>query len=226
MLLHPPTSGVIFNLDHSGSSFYIHTNANGATNFEVFRAPLEHVAQPQHWQLIVPHNPDVFIEGLSLTSAYMVLLEKVDALNRITIHDLQCSSSFHIDFPEEVYCLFPKDASSSYYFNANIIRFSYSSPTTPSSTYQYCIPTKQRECIKVQEIPSGHNPADYRVSRLNAAAPDGQLVPVFLLHHAKTSPSASSPLYVYESAPLIFTVAFSIDFLAQTGTATALTAAA
>jgi oligopeptidase B len=140
-------------------------------------------------QLLSAHN--VFVTFLQ------VLSEKVDALNRISIQDLQSNASFRIDFPEEVYCLFPKSSASSYYFNSNIIRFSYSSPTTPSSIYQYCIPTKERTCIKVQEIPSGHSPSDYRVSRLNATAADGQLVPIFLLHHSKTTPSASSPLYVY-----------------------------
>lgn len=175
----------------------MHTNANGATNFQVFRCSFDHLSQPDAWQLVVPHNPDIFIESIALTSAFLVLMEKADALNRITVHDLQSNLSFCIDFPEEVYCLYPRDAGSSHYFQSNIIRFSYSSPTTPSSMYEYSIETKQRVCIKVQEIPSGHNPSDYRVSRLNAPTADGQLVPIFLLHHAKTSPSAECPLYVY-----------------------------
>jgi oligopeptidase B len=143
-----------------------------------------------------------------------VLLEKVDALNRIAVHDLSSGASFRIDFPEAVYCLYISSIQSSYYFNANIIRFSYSSPTTPKTVYDYTIPTQHRDIVQVittetphatigahasqvQEIPSGHNPADYRVTRLDAPAADGQLVPVFVLHHANTTPSPSSPLYVY-----------------------------
>jgi oligopeptidase B len=131
-----------------------------------------------------------------LTSAYLVLYEKVDALNRFTVQDLKSGTSFRVDFPEEVYCVYPKDVSSLHYFNANMIRFGYSSPTTPASVFDYTIPTKERVCVKVQEIPSGHNPADYRVFRLNATSPDGQLVPIFVLHHSKIPPTSSSPLYV------------------------------
>ena len=192
----PLTSGVLVSLDHSGSQFYILTNADGATNFQIFCTPQEHISK-QHWHLLVPHDPNVYIEAINVTSAYLVQFEKVDALNRITVHDLQSHASFCIDFSEEVYCLYPASLSSYFYFSSNWLRFSYQSPTTPTSIYDYTIPTKERVCVKVQEIPSGHNPADYRVFRLNAPAPDGQLVPIFVLHHSSTTPNSSTPLYVY-----------------------------
>jgi len=189
-------SGVQVNVDHSGSQFYIHTNSDDATNFQIHCTHEEQISK-LHWHLLVPHDPNVYIEAMFVTSAHLVLFEKVDALNRITVHDLQSHGSFCIDFAEEVYCLYPMGLSSSFYFNSNIIRFSYQSPTTPRSVYDYTIPTQERVCVKVQEIPSGHNPADYRVFRLNAAAPDGQLVPIFVLHHCQTTPNSHTPLYVY-----------------------------
>ena len=46
------------------------------------------------------------------------------------------------------------------------VYLSYSSPKTPGKTYLYNLKTKEKKLVKEQEIPSGHNPDDYVVERL------------------------------------------------------------
>ena len=49
----------------------------------------------------------------------------------------------------------------------------------------------------MQEVPSGHDPADYVVERLNAPAADGKLVPVTVLRRRTTPVDGSAPLLLY-----------------------------
>ena len=61
--------------------------------------------------------------------------------------------------------------SAGYEFDTSRIRFIYSSMTTPAETYDYDMATRERTLRKRQEVPSGHNPADYVTRRLFAPAP-------------------------------------------------------
>ncbi len=77
------------------------------------------------------------------------------------------------------------------------LRFTYSSMTTPAETYDYDMATRTRVLRKRQEIPSGHNPADYVTRRLFAPAPDGETVPVSILYRRDTPLDGSAPLFLY-----------------------------
>ena len=77
------------------------------------------------------------------------------------------------------------------------MRYGYNSPSTPTSTYDYDLATRQRTLRKVQEVPSGHDPSDYVVERLNAPAADGERVPVTVLRRKSTPVDGSAPLLLY-----------------------------
>ena len=53
-------------------------------------------------------------------------------------------------------------------------------------TYLYNLKTKDKKLVKEQEIPSGHNPGDYVVERLECPSHDGRLVPITITRHKKT----------------------------------------
>src|SRR5690606_24425084 len=84
-----------------------------------------------------------------------------------------------------------------YEYDTDIIRFSYSSMTTPAQVYDYDMRTRERVLLKTQEVPSGHNPDDYVTRRLLAPAPDGELVPVSLLYRKDTPLDGSAPCLRY-----------------------------
>ncbi|MCK7474785.1 MAG: hypothetical protein MZV49_17250 [Rhodopseudomonas palustris] len=54
--------------------------------------------------------------------------------------------------------------------------------TTPSEVYDYDMVTRQRVLRKREEIPSGHDPANYVTTRIMALSHDGAEVPVSILH--------------------------------------------
>ena len=70
-----------------------------------------------------------------------------------------------IAFEEEAYSL---GLSGSYEYDTDIVRFSYSSMTTPAQVFDYDMRTRERTLLKTQEVPSGHNAADYVTRRLMA----------------------------------------------------------
>src|SRR5258708_4653539 len=69
--------------------------------------------------------------------------------------------------------------------------------TTRAQVYDYDMETGTRVLRKKQEVPGGHNPADYVTRRLYAPAPDGETVPVSLLYRKGTPLDGSAPLFLY-----------------------------
>ena len=82
-------------------------------------------------------------------------------------------------------------------YDTDVIRFSYSSMTTPSQLYDYNMATRERTLLKTQEVPSGHNADDYVTRRVMAPSWDGVEVPVTLLYRKDTPLDGSAPCLLY-----------------------------
>ena len=124
---------------------------------------------------------------------YIARQERADANTTIVIRD-RSGTEHGIAVDEPAYSLSLGGASE---FDTTIMRYGYNSPSTPTSTYDYDLATRERTLRKVQEVPSGHNAADYVVERLNAPAPDGELVPVTVLRRKSTPVDGTAPLLLY-----------------------------
>ena len=81
--------------------------------------------------------------------------------------------------------------------NTDTVYLSYSSPKTPSRVYRYNLQTKEKALVKEQEIPSGHNPSDYVVERIEYKSHDGRLVPLTITRHKNTKLDGSANLLLY-----------------------------
>ena len=197
--------------DDGGNQLIILTNADSAEDFKIVAAPLA-LPGRENWYDIVPHQAGRLILSMSTFKGRMVRLERVEGLPRIVITDLGSGSESAISFPEEAYSL---GLSGAYEFDTTIIRFSYSSPTTPSQVYDYDMATGERFLTKTQEIPSGHDAAAYVTRRLQAPAEDGELVPVTLLYRAGTPLDGSAPclLYGYGAYGIAIPASFSTRVL-------------
>jgi oligopeptidase B len=124
----------------------------------------------------------------------MVRLERANALPAIIIRDLKTNEEHAIAFDEAAYSL---DTMGGYEFETTNLRFSYSSMTTPSEVYDYDMAKRTRLLRKRQEIPSGHDPADYVTTRITATAHDGAKVPVSILHRKDLARDGKAPLLLY-----------------------------
>ncbi len=185
--------GVQYSLADRGDELFILTNADDAIDFKIVTAPL---ASPErkNWRDLIGHRKGIYILEHDLYSGHLVRLERANALPSIIIRDLRTNEEHAIAFDEAAYSL---DTMGSYEFDTTTLRFSYSSMTTPSEVYDYDMASRTRTLRKRQEIPSGHNPADYVTTRIMATSHDGAEVPISLLHRHDFVRDGSAPLLLY-----------------------------
>ena len=185
--------GVQYSVTDRGDELFILTNADDAIDFKIVTAPL---ASPErsHWRDLIPHRAGIYIIDIDLYSGHLVRLERANALPAIVIRDLTTSDEHAIAFDEAAYSL---DTMGSYEFETTNLRFSYSSMTTPSEVYDYDMAQRTRTLRKRQEIPAGHNAADYITTRIMAKSPDGAEVPVSILYRRGLKLDGSAPLLLY-----------------------------
>ncbi len=182
-----------YDLDFADGTFYIVTNKDGAVDSKICTCP---EATPGRANMVdlVPYQQGTLIEGIHLVDGYLLRQEMHDALPRIIIRNLKTGEEKAISFPEEAFNL---SLVGSYEYNTSVVRFVYNSPSTPAQTYDYDVATDSRTMVKQQEVPSGHNPADYVVRRLTATSHDGAQVPITVLHHKDTPIDGSAPMWLY-----------------------------
>ncbi|MET3896776.1 oligopeptidase B [Devosia sp. UYZn731] len=210
-LVAPRLTDREYDIDERDGVLFIRTNADGAEDFKVVTAP---VATPgaEHWTDLVPHQQGVLILDTVVIKNHLLRLERYEGLPRIIVHDLRTNAEQTVNFDEEAYSL---GMSVGYEFDTSVFRLTYSSPTTPSRTYDVDLETGTRTLLKEQEVPSGHNPDDYVTRRLFATAADGEQVPVTVLYRKGTPLDGTAPalLYGYGAYGMSMPAAFSISAL-------------
>lgn len=186
-------TGVEYHVEHWGDDFAIRTNADGAVDFKIVTAP---VAAPgrANWAELVAHQPGTLLLGMDVLKDHLIRTERENALPRIVVRERSSGKEHEIAFDEAAYSL---GVDVGYAWDRTQIRFSYSSPTTPDSDYDYDVASKARTLRKTREVPSGHNPQDYVASRVMATARDGALVPVTLLRHKSAPAAGGAPMLLY-----------------------------
>ena len=192
-LIEARVSGHEYGVEHHGQRLIITTNSNGSEDFRIVEAPVGDPAQ-KNWREILAHKPGRLIIEVNVFKDHMVRLEREDSLPRIIVTRLSDNAEHAIAFDEEAYAL---GMNGGYEFDTTTLRFVYSSLTTPAETYDYDLATRARTLRKRQEVPSGHNAADYVTRRLFAPTSDGETVPVTLLYAKGTKLDGSAPLFLY-----------------------------
>jgi oligopeptidase B len=185
--------GVQYSIADRDDDLFILTNVDGAIDFKIVTAPLASPARA-NWRDLIPHRAGVYILDHDLYSGHLIRLERANALPAIIIRDLTTGEEHAIAFDEAAYSL---DTMGSYEFDTTNLRFSYSSMTTPSEVYDYDMTSRARTLRKRQDIPSGHDPADYVTTRIMARSQDGAEVPVSLLHRRDFKRDGRAPLLLY-----------------------------
>ncbi|MDB5541531.1 MAG: hypothetical protein JWQ89_3258 [Devosia sp.] len=210
-LVSPRLTDREYDVEDRDGVFYILTNADGAEDFKIVTVAANNPAA-ENWVDLVPHTPGVLILDIILLQHHLIRLERFEGLPRIVVRNLESGEEWTVKFDEEAYAL---GMSAGYEFDTTTIRFTYSSPTTPSRTYDLDLVTRERTLLKEQEVPSGHNPADYETKRIFATAKDGERVPVTLLYRKglKFDGSAPALLYGYGAYGMALPAGFSVSRL-------------
>ena len=82
-------------------------------------------------------------------------------------------------------------------YDSDILRLAFSSPTEPEVTLDHNLRTGKETLLKVQDVPSGHDPSRYRVERVFAPSHDGVMVPVTILRLKDTPVDGTAPALLY-----------------------------
>ena len=203
-ILAPRRREVEYDADHYGGRWVIRTNAGGATNFKLVTASDDATT---HWQDWVAHRDDVLIEGFELFDSFTAIAERSGGLERVRIlkHD---GSEAHVEANESAYSMgldVNSEAASEW------LRYSYTSLTTPLTTYAHNVRTGERQLLKRQPVPGGYDPAQYVTERLWATARDGTQIPVSIVYKTGFRKNGTAALlqYAYGSYGLSMDPGFS-----------------
>jgi oligopeptidase B len=192
-VVEPRQQGVEYAVEHHSHWFFIVTNADGAENFKLVRAP---IASPGRalWEDVVPHRPDVKLDGIEVFARWLVLWERAQGLRRIAVRSFDSGETHVIEQPEPVYTA---SGDANLEFETDMFRFSYQSLVTPRSVYDYDMATRERELLKQQPVLGGYDPSQYETFRLWAVAPDGVQVPMSVVHRKGLALDGSNPTLLY-----------------------------
>ena len=191
-LIKKRKKGIIYSINSWDGQFYMHTNENA----EDFKIDVCNDLSKQEWISYIPSQDEVLIGGLTFLNDWILRSEISNALAKIFVKNKLTGKEEEILFTDEKVIdpgisLAQKDR------DTDQIYLSYSSPKTQNRTFLYNLKSKKRKLIKEQEIPSGHDPNNYIVERIECVSHDGRKVPITLTRHKKTKLDGSAHLLLY-----------------------------
>jgi oligopeptidase B len=192
----PRERGLEYSIDHYNDKFYVRTNLD-AQNFRLMETPINKTSK-ENWKEKIAHRKDTLLEEIEIFKDYLVLSERANASTLMRVIDQKTVKKHYLDFGEAAYTVY---TSINLDFDTDLLRYGYTSMTTPNSTYDYNLKTHERKLLKQQEIPGGYNPADYQTERLWATAADGTKVPMSIVYKKGITKDGTNPtmLYAYGS---------------------------
>jgi oligopeptidase B len=188
--------------------FLILTNADSAVNFKLMAASGDRLGR-EHWVEVVPHRPDVKLEGITAFADHMIRYERREGVRRIITTAYADGQERELPMPEAVYDTGPATNAE---FATRTLRFTYTSLVTPNTVFDEDLDTGERRLLKQTEVLGGHDPTAYETGRLWATAPDGTKVPISYVHRAGLPHEGTAPclLYGYGSYEACMDPTFSI----------------
>ena len=184
--------GIIYSVNSWNGNFYKHTNEDA----EDFKIEKTNDLEKKEWETFIPAREEVLIGGLIFLNDWIIRSETSNALSKLILRNPKNDEEEEIFFSDEK-VIVPGVSLTQRNRNTDTVYLSYSSPKTPGRTYLYNLKTKEKKLVKEQEIPSGHNPDDYVVERLECASHDGRMVPITITRHKKTKLDGSAKLLLY-----------------------------
>ena len=191
-LIKKRKKGIIYSVNSWDNFFYNHTNED-AEDFKIEKC---NNLNEQNWETFIPAKNEVLIGGLVFLKDWIVRSETSDALGKLILRNPKSNNEEEIIFSDEK-VIVPGISLVQRDRDTDFVYLSYSSPKTPGRTYLYNLKTKERKLVKEQEIPSGHNPNDYVVERIECPSHDGRMVPITITRHKNTKTDGSANLLLY-----------------------------
>ena len=191
-LIKKRKKGIIYSVNSWHGNFYMHTNEN-AEDFKIDKCK---DLSNQKWESYIAAKNEVLIGGLTFLNNWVLRAEISNALGKLFVKNINTNIEEEIKFTDEKVIdpgisLIQRDK------NTDYVHLNYSSPKTQARSYLYNLKTKEKKLVKEQEIPSGHNPEDYIVERLECESHDKRIIPITITRHKRTKIDGSANLLLY-----------------------------
>ena len=195
-IIQPREKDHEYDVSHYEDKFFIRTNLD-AKNFKLVSTSVR-MPGKENWKDVIPHRDETLFEGVEIFKDHMVLDERTGGLTTIRIINQKDKSEHFLDFGEAAYTAHVGQNAE---FNTPTLRFGYSSMTTPWSTFDYDMNSKEKTLMKEQPVLGGFNKDLYQTERIMATATDGTEVPISIVHKKGIKKDGTNPtlLYAYGS---------------------------
>lgn len=192
-IIQPRERDLEYAVEHFGDHFYITTNRD-AKNFKLVRTPVDATTY-EHWEDVIAHRPETLLEGVELFRNYLVIEERTQGLTQIRVRSWDGDKDFYLAFNDPAYMAY---IGANPDFNTELLRYGYTSLTTPSTVYEYDMTAGTTELLKQQEVLGGDfSPENYVSERLLIPARDGVQVPVSIVYRKGLEKNGTNPLLLY-----------------------------
>jgi len=180
-----------YSIAHYNDKWYVLTNMD-AKNFRLMETP-ETATGKSNWKEVIAHRDDVLLSDIEIFNDYLVLSERINGIRSIRVMPWG-GKDHYIDFGEDSYVAY---ATTNLEFESDVLRVYYTSMTTPGSTIEYNMKTKEQKLLKQQEVVGDFDSENYISERVYAKARDGVSVPVSLVYRKGTKIDGNAPLLLY-----------------------------
>ena len=192
-IFQPREKNLEYDVNHYGDKFYVVTNLD-AKNFRLMETSLDKTTK-ENWSEVIPHRENVLLEGIDIFKDYMVVSERKEGLTNLRIINWNNKSDEHyLNFGEEAYLAY---TSVNPEFDSEILRYGYTSLTTPNSVFDYDMKSREKKLLKQEEVIGDFNSEDYETKRLYATAGDGTKIPISMVYKKGLKLDGKSPMFLY-----------------------------
>ncbi|SEQ05472.1 S9 family peptidase [Neolewinella agarilytica] len=188
-----------YSIAHLDDQFYVLTNWK-ARNFQLMTTP-ENATAKENWTTLIPHREDTLLEDVDLFKNFLVLSERTNGLTRLRVltnsgskSKTENRESHYLEFEDEAYMAY---TSVNPEFDTETLRFGYQSMTTPASTFDYNMVTREKTLLKQQPVLGDFDAANYVSERRFSESRDGTKVPLSIVYRKGTPKDGSAPLLLY-----------------------------
>ncbi len=184
----PRQEGREYYIDHFRGHFYIRSNHESET-YGLYQT--DAINTP--WKTVIAPQQETDLEDFALFNNGLVVQERTKGLPTIRQINWETDQEKQIKFDDPSYMAWidynPEP-------DTDVVRYGYSSMTTPSSTFQWNMKTGERELLKQQEV-KGFDKHHYESQRIWVKARDGMEVPVSLVYRKSLFKKGQNPILIY-----------------------------
>ncbi len=191
-VFQPRMKDVLYEVTDEGNKFLVNTNWN-AKNFRLMECSYDKTDSAS-WKEVIPNRPDVLLEGVDEFKDFLVVIERKNGLRQMNIKNNTSGREHYLDFGEPAYSANP---AANPEFNSPVLRYNYTSLTTPASVYDYNMQTAEKKLMKQQEVLGGYDNNEYVTERIYAVARDSSKVPISIVYKKGFNKDGHGPLLLY-----------------------------